>query len=165
MIVGGEIMERIGTHRNLLTLPGTYKHNLRELKKNRMSSNIRIKKICKHCDKVFTAKTTVTKFCSDVCAKANYKKRIKEQKIDLSRNDTMRQLVPAIDNQGGINNPVKQSKEIITLLELSAITGLSRSTFYRLMKDKKFPRLKVGERLLFKKVQVLNYITDKYGNV
>jgi len=50
-------------------------------------------------------------------------------------------------------------------LELSAITGLSKSTFYRLMKDKKFPRLKIGQRLLFNKVEVLNFITFKYGNV
>ena len=130
-----------------------------------MSSNIRIKKICQHCDKVFTAKTTVTQFCSDVCAKANYKKRIKEQKIDASRSATRHQLVAAEDNPVETNKLLKQSKEIITLLELSAITGLSKSTFYRLMKDKKFPRLKVRQRLLFKKVEVLNYITYKYGNV
>jgi hypothetical protein len=34
-----------------------------------------------------------------------------------------------------------------------------------LMKDHKFPRLKIGHRLLFKKDEVLNYITFKYGNV
>ena len=130
-----------------------------------MSSNIRIKKICQHCNKVFTAKTTVTKFCSDACAKANYKKRLKEQKIDVSRNATMRQLVSDNANHAEMNNSINQSKEIISLLELCAITGLSKSTFYRLMKDKKFPRLKVRQRLLFKKVEVLNYITYKYGNV
>jgi len=124
-----------------------------------MSSNIRIQKFCQHCEKVFTAKTTVTQFCSDVCAKANYKKRLKEQKIDVSRAATRRQLMPAGDKLGGSNTPVKQSKEIITLLELSAMTGLSKRTFYRLMKDKKFPCLKIGQRLLFKKIEVLNYIT------
>ncbi len=73
--------------------------------------------------------------------------------------------MPAGDKLGGSNTPVKQSKEIITLLKLSAMTGLSKKTFYRLMKDKKFPRLKIGQRLLFKKIEVLNYITFKYGNV
>ena len=130
-----------------------------------MSSNIRIKKICQHCDIIFTAKTTVTKFCSDVCAKANYKKRLKEQKIDMSRTATKHQLLPVGDNLEGSNYLSKQSKEIISLLELSAMTGLSKRTFYRLMKDKKFPRLKIGQRLLFKKIEVLNYITLKYGNV
>ncbi len=130
-----------------------------------MSSNIRIKKICQHCDKVFVAKTTVTQFCSDVCAKANYKRRLKEKKIDASRNATRLQLIPVVDSAGEISQPVKQPKELVNLLELSVITGLSRSTFYRLMKDKKFPRLKVRRRLLFRIAEVLDYITFKYGNV
>ena len=46
-----------------------------------MSSNIRISKICQHCGQEFVAKTTVTKFCSDNCAKRNYKKRKREEKI------------------------------------------------------------------------------------
>ena len=130
-----------------------------------MSSNIRIKKICQHCDKVFTAKTTVTQFCSDVCAKANYKKRLKERKVDASRTSTMRQLLSVNNNPETINHSIKQIKEFISLSELSAITGLSKRTFYRLMKDKKFPRLKIGQRLLFKKIEVLDYITFKYGAV
>ena len=43
-----------------------------------MSSNIRISKVCQHCNRVFTAKTTVTKFCSDRnwCQVAGIKKKI-----------------------------------------------------------------------------------------
>lgn len=130
-----------------------------------MSSNMRIKKICQHCNSVFIARTTVTKFCSDVCAKANYKKRLKEEKIDVSRTATRRQVLPVSDSTLTVRDSTKQLKELITLSELSAITGLSERTFYRLMKDHKFPRLKIGHRLLFKKDEVLNYITFKYGNV
>ena len=127
-----------------------------------MSSNIRIKKICQHCNAVFIAKTTVTQYCSDACAKANYKKRMKEHKMEESRLSTRQQLSPSVTT---INDSTKPFKELITLSELSAITGLSERTFYRLMKDQKFPRLKVGARLLFKKIDVINYITFKYGNV
>ncbi|MGN6297035.1 MAG: helix-turn-helix transcriptional regulator [Ginsengibacter sp.] len=130
-----------------------------------MSSNIRIKKICQHCSSVFIARTTVTKFCSDVCAKANYKKRLKEEKIDVSRSSTRRQVLPESDSTRTVRDSIKQLKELITLSELSAITGLSERTFYRLMKDHKFPRIKIGQRLLFKKDDVINYITFKYGNV
>lgn len=130
-----------------------------------MSSNIRIKKICQHCGSVFIARTTVTKFCSDACAKANYKKRLKEEKIDMSRSSTKRQVLPGSDSTRPVRDSTKQLKELITLSELSAITGLSERTFYRLMKDHKFPRLKIGQRLLFKKDDVINYITFKYGNV
>jgi len=130
-----------------------------------MSSNIRIKKICQHCNSVFIAKTTVTKYCSDTCAKANYKRRVKEDKMDASRLSTRQQLSPEAKNTAMISDTIKPSKELITLPELSAITGLSERTFYRLMKDHKFPRLKIGQRLLFKKIDVINYITFKYGNV
>jgi excisionase family DNA binding protein len=130
-----------------------------------MSSNIRIKKICQHCSAVFIARTTVTKFCSDVCAKANYKKRLKEEKIDVSRSSTRQQVLLEGDSTGTVRDSTKRLKELVNLSELSAITGLSERTFYRLMKDHKFPRLKIGQRLLFKKDDVLNYITFKYGNV
>jgi len=130
-----------------------------------MSSNIRIKKICQHCNAVFIAKTTVTQYCSDACAKANYKKRLKEHKMDASRSSTRQQLSPELSKNAETSDSAKPLKELITLSELSAITGLSERTFYRLMKDHKFPRLKIGQRLLFKKNDVLNYITFKYGNV
>jgi len=114
---------------------------------------------------VFIAKTTVTKYCSDACAKANYKKRVKEHKMDASRLSTRQQLSPEAKNTAIISDSSKPTRELITLPELSAITGLSERTLYRLMKDHKFPRLKIGQRLLFKKIDVINYITFKYGNV
>ncbi|MBW8523869.1 helix-turn-helix domain-containing protein [Chryseobacterium chendengshani] len=49
-----------------------------------MSSNIKITRICQHCGHEFIAKTTVTKHCSDNCAKRAYKARIKKQKIEES---------------------------------------------------------------------------------
>ena len=46
-----------------------------------MSSNIAIQRICQHCGKEFTARTTVTQYCSDDCAKRAYKARIKAAKF------------------------------------------------------------------------------------
>lgn len=46
-----------------------------------MSSTIRIASVCQHCRQEFIAKTTVTKYCSDTCAKRAYKARIREQKV------------------------------------------------------------------------------------
>jgi hypothetical protein len=46
-----------------------------------MSSNIRVQKICKHCNKLFEAKTTVTKFCSNACSKKAYKAKKRNEKI------------------------------------------------------------------------------------
>ena len=128
-----------------------------------MSSNIRINKVCQHCNKVFIAKTTVTKFCSDQCAKSNYKKRQKDARIEVSQVDTERLL-----SEGKQQNKsafAGNSAEMVGTSGLSAVTGLSERTIFRLIKDPAFPRVKIGKRLLFKKDAVINYLTSKYGNL
>jgi excisionase family DNA binding protein len=130
-----------------------------------MSSNMRIKKVCQHCNKVFTAKTTVTKFCSDDCAKANYKKRMKKVRIEESTAATSRELLAENTTSKELPSLHNESKGFISLPELAATTRLSERTLYRLMGDSEFPRLKIGRRLLFNRESVLNYITSKYGNL
>ena len=128
-----------------------------------MSSNIRINKVCQHCNKIFIAKTTVTKFCSDQCAKSNYKKRQKDGRIELSQADTERQLSEG--KQRGRGASTDSSAEMLGTSGLSAVIGLSERTIFRLIKDPAFPRVKIGKRLLFKKDAVINYLTSKYGNL
>jgi hypothetical protein len=53
-----------------------------------MSSNIRINRICQHWEIEFEAKTTVTQFCGDRCAKYNYKTRKKTEKIKVINEQT-----------------------------------------------------------------------------
>jgi hypothetical protein len=53
-----------------------------------MSSNIRITRVCQYCGYEFEAKTTVTKYCSELCAKRNYKARKKEEKAKVSNAET-----------------------------------------------------------------------------
>ncbi|MEJ7737527.1 MAG: helix-turn-helix domain-containing protein [Chitinophagaceae bacterium] len=128
-----------------------------------MSSNIRINKVCQHCNKVFIAKTTVTKFCSDQCAKSNYKKRQKNARVDVSQADTERQLLDGKQQIRSVSGD--SSAEMVGTRGLSAVTGLSERTIFRLIKDPAFPRVKIGKRLLFKKDAVINYLTSKYGNL
>jgi len=128
-----------------------------------MSSNIRINKVCQHCNKVFIAKTTVTKFCSDQCAKSNYKKRQKDARVEVSQADTERQLSEG--KQQNRSAFADSSAEMVGIGGLSAVTGLSERTIFRLIKDPMFPRVKIGKRLLFKKDAVINYLTSKYGNL
>jgi hypothetical protein len=49
-----------------------------------MSSNIRVNKICEFCNSLFVARTTVTRFCGDVCAKRAYKARKRLEAINES---------------------------------------------------------------------------------
>src|SRR5215204_7132224 len=122
-----------------------------------MSSNMRIKKVCQHCGEVFTAQTTITKYCSLQCAQRAYKRRVKEGKIDdatkKTREDLLVQRQP-LGNSAGI----QVMKELVNIKELSVITSLSERTLFRLIKDKKFPKMKVGKRLVFNKDAVVNYL-------
>ncbi len=128
-----------------------------------MSSNIRLKKICQDCGNLFTAKTTVTKFCSDDCAKRNYKKRKREECIQVSKKNTRAEITGQVEAVPGTASRVESGdKFLFDIEELAVLTGLSRRTLFRLMKDKKFPRLKIGNRLLFKKDDVIHYLTVKF---
>jgi endogenous inhibitor of DNA gyrase (YacG/DUF329 family) len=52
-----------------------------------MSSNITVNKICEHCGKVFTAKTTVTRFCSSQCNSRNYKQKVRNEKLGIAKQE------------------------------------------------------------------------------
>ncbi len=129
-----------------------------------MSSNIRIKKICQHCGDLFTAKTTVTKFCSDDCAKKAYKKRKKDEEIEKTQQQTRDELESQTLSSSK-DNTINVVKELVNVRELSVITSLSERTLFRLIKDKKFPKMKIGKRLVFNKNSVINYLDQKYGTV
>ncbi|PJJ76468.1 hypothetical protein BXY57_2088 [Thermoflavifilum aggregans] len=66
-----------------------------------MSSNIRLQKTCQYCGNRFTAKTTVTQFCSDTCVKRAYKPRKRNEKIEVAiKEETEKALYnPAIAQQ------------------------------------------------------------------
>lgn len=92
-----------------------------------MSSNIRVQRICQHCGIEFTAKTTVTKYCGDDCAKKAYKKRKKEEKIGKSDQET----------QAIVSKPflAVQEKDYLSLEEAATLLGVSRTTLYRMRKE------------------------------
>ncbi len=100
-----------------------------------MSSNIRIEKSCQFCGNHFTAKTTVTQFCSDDCAKKAYKKRKRDQKIEV-----------AIHKEAATKSfdPVVLQKEFLTVDETCQLINASRWTIYRLIDNGKLQAGKVG---------------------
>ncbi len=90
-----------------------------------MSSNIQVQRICQHCNNEFTARTTVTKYCGDTCAKRAYKARLKVSKIETSNEQTQR-----IKNQ-----PIEdlKAKEFLTVTQVSKLIGCSRQNVYKLI--------------------------------
>jgi predicted DNA-binding transcriptional regulator AlpA len=130
-----------------------------------MSSNIRLKKVCQHCHRPFIAKTTVTKFCGEECAKRNYKKREREKKITEAILKTNTKLVnsnseteiPIVISSSGSD---RFQRELLNIGDLSMLLGITERTLFRAMKKSSFPRVKIGRRLLFNKQQVLDFLTS-----
>lgn len=129
-----------------------------------MSSNIRVKKVCEHCNHSFIAKTTVTKFCSDDCAKRNYKKRKKANKVTTAILKTNHQIIEQYGQARGGETQVTANRlnyDWVTIVDLAELLGIGERTLFRRIKVKSFPKVKLGRRLLFNKQRVIDYLTSK----
>ncbi len=111
-----------------------------------MSSNIRISKICQYCGKEFIAKTTVTKFCGDACAKRAYKKRKREEKV--------MKVNPVEKQQMEYNQSKIKDKEFLSIEETCTLLGASRMTIYRQIKQGNIKAAKLGRRTIIKRSEI-----------
>lgn len=114
-----------------------------------MSSNIRIHRICKYCGNEFVAKTTTTNYCSLKCNQRDYKRRTKQSKIAKSNQETKTTLLQISEDLQNID-----TKPYLSIKEVSMLLGLSRTTLYRLVKNKKIKASKIGKRVIFKKANI-----------
>jgi excisionase family DNA binding protein len=117
-----------------------------------MSSNIQIQRICKHCGKEFTARTTITLYCSHRCNSAAYKQKIRNGKVEQSNKETLR-----IKNQ-----PIEElkSREFLTVTQVSRLIGCSRQNVYNLINDGKLK----ATNILLKKTIVKRSDLDQLFN-
>ena len=90
-----------------------------------MSSNIQLQRICEHCGNEFTARTTVTRFCGDNCAKAAYKARKRTAKIERSNQQTIRIKTKPMEDL--------KVKEFLSVREVAKLIGSSRQMVYDLI--------------------------------
>lgn len=90
-----------------------------------MSSNIEIQKYCEHCGNLFTARTTVTRYCGDICSKKAYKIRKRAEKINVSIIEAKKVKTNHIEN-------LKQ-REFLTVTQVSKLIGCSRQNIYKLI--------------------------------
>ena len=108
-----------------------------------------IDRICKHCSIKFTAKTTVTKYCSHKCSQRAYKKRKREEKINSSKKETVTI----------INQPLEQLKvkDFLSVTDTSRLLGISRRTVYRMIERKELPFAKFGGRTIIRRFDIDNH--------
>ncbi|MEX2335702.1 MAG: helix-turn-helix domain-containing protein [Fulvivirga sp.] len=111
-----------------------------------MSSNIRIEKTCLYCGEIFIARTTVTKYCSDDCAKRAYKKRKRQEQ--LQNIDTS----PTPEHS-------TRSKDFLSIEDTCKLLGTSRWTIYRMIDRKQLNAAKFGRRTIIKRTDIENLFT------
>ncbi|WP_375582242.1 helix-turn-helix domain-containing protein [Cyclobacterium xiamenense] len=111
-----------------------------------MSSNIRILRICQHCGQEFTAKTTVTKYCGEICAKKAYKIRKRKEKV--------RKVASIPIQKSEFNQHKIQDKDFLSIAETCELLGASRMTLYRQIKNGTIKAAKIGRRTIIKRTDI-----------
>lgn len=114
-----------------------------------MSSNIEIERICQHCNKEFTAKTTVTRYCSDDCAKRAYKVRKREEKISIAIGETEQIRRKPIEDL--------KNREFLSVIQVSKLLGCSKQNVYKLINSGKLE----ATNIMIKKTLIKRSEIDK----
>lgn len=132
-----------------------------------MSSNIQVQRICKHCGTEFTARTTVTNYCSDKCSKAAYKARKRAEKVQKSNSETKQIKAQPIEEL--------KAKEFLTVTDVSKLIGCSRQNIYKLIHTGKLKATNILEKKtivrrcdldkLFKQVPEIETIPEQQKQV
>lgn len=111
-----------------------------------MSSNIYISRICQFCETEFTARTTVTKYCSHRCASRAYKARQRGKDIERSNIERAETLAAPI---------IKiQTKDYLSVDETAKLLGISRWTLGRAIQDNRLKAVRFGKRIIIKRTDV-----------
>ena len=118
-----------------------------------MSSNIQVQRICQHCGKEFTARTTVTKYCGDTCSKRAYKARLRACKVEQSNNQTQRTKSQPIEEL--------KAKAFLSIAETCKLIGISRRTVYRMIERGELIVGKAGKRTIIRRSDLERLLFDQ----
>ena len=104
-----------------------------------MSSNIQVNRICQHCGNDFIARTTVTRYCGDDCAKRAYKVRVRALKVEGSNKETQR-----IKSQ-----PIEElkAKEFLTVKDVATLLNCSPRSIYYYIGTGGIRAINLGQRI------------------
>ncbi|GAB3928167.1 helix-turn-helix domain-containing protein [Larkinella terrae] len=111
-----------------------------------MSSNLRITRICEQCGKEFEARTTVTKTCSDACAKLAYKVRKRSAKVEASDEQVRRIKAKPVEDL--------RNQEYLTIEETARLIRISRRTLYRMNERGDLPFVKLSRRTVIRRLDI-----------
>jgi excisionase family DNA binding protein len=111
-----------------------------------MSSNIKITRICQFCDADFTARTTVTKYCSHKCASRAYKQRTRNRNIEKSVAETVQVI--------SVKKIELQAKEFLSIDEASELLNVSRWTISRAIAADRLKAVRMGKRVIIRRKDI-----------
>lgn len=111
-----------------------------------MSSNIRVTRICNFCGESFTARTTVTKYCSHLCSSRAYKKRECKRKVEKSVSETVKQI--------SIEKTELQSKEFLSIKEAAELLNVSRRVISNAVNSEKLKAVRLGRRVIIRRKDI-----------
>ncbi len=111
-----------------------------------MSSNIEVQRVCQQCGKVFTARTTRTKYCSHACNSKAYKAGVRATKVEGSDKYTKAVIAKPIEDI--------KSKAFLSINEACLIMGISRRTIYRMLERGELHAGKAGARTLIQRSEI-----------
>ena len=123
--------------------------NIGEIRRNNMSSNIEIRRICAWCKQEFIAHKTTTTCCSHRCANLLYKQKKREASIKANN-----QVVEKVIKEKPIEKI--RDKPILTITEAATYIGVTRPTLYSYLKRGELKASRLGYKFLLKKEDIDN---------
>ena len=114
-----------------------------------MSSKIEVQRICQHCSNEFTARTTVTRFCSHRCASAAHKQMVRAGMIEQSNKQTQQIKTQLIEEL--------KAKDFLSVTQVSKLIGCFRQNVYNLINTGKL----IATNILLKKTIIKRSDLDK----
>lgn len=122
-----------------------------------MSSNIRVQRICQHCGIEFTARTTITLYCSHRCNRVAYKAKQRATKVEQSNSETQRVKIQPIEQL--------KAKAFLSIADTCKLIGISRSTVYRMIERGDLIIGKAGKRIIIRRSDLEQHLFDQARTV
>jgi len=118
-----------------------------------MGKRIEVQRICQQCGDEFTAKTTVTKYCTHKCNQKAYKARKRNEKVVQKSNNIEERKIEAIE--------LLKTKEFLTVREVAQLLNCSIRSVYYYIEEGTIRAVNLGQRLTrIKRSEIDNLFTS-----
>ncbi|MFV0388102.1 MAG: helix-turn-helix domain-containing protein [Pyrinomonadaceae bacterium] len=119
-----------------------------------MSSNLRITRICEFCGESFTARTTVTKYCSHRCSSGSYKQRERSRNVKKSVSETVKRITK--------DTTQLKAQEFLSVEETAELLRVSARTISRAIKNNTLRASRFGTRVIIRRKDI-DHLFERNG--